>query len=53
VDLLILPDDSWFLSEINLRGGLRGARIDQQEYLRRVAELQEEELAVLLGRGEK
>jgi ribosomal protein S6--L-glutamate ligase len=53
VDLLILPDDSWFLSEINLRGGLRGARIDQQEYLRRVAELQEAELAALLGRGEK
>jgi len=44
VDLLLLPDGTHRLSEINLRGGLRGARMTQQNYLQKVAEIQEEEL---------
>ena len=52
VDLLILPDGGHFLSEINLRGGLRGARLGQQEYLQRVAQLQAAELAVLQEKEE-
>lgn len=45
VDLLILADGTHRLSEINLRGGLRGARLSQQDYLEEVAKIQEEELA--------
>lgn len=44
VDLLLLPDGTHRLSEINLRGGLRGARITQQDYLAMVAAIQAEEL---------
>ena len=40
VDLLVLPDGTYRLSEINLRGGLRGARMSQQDYLQKVAEIQ-------------
>jgi ribosomal protein S6--L-glutamate ligase len=47
VDLLILPDGTWCLSEINLRGGLRGACLSQQDYLKKVAEIQTAELAAL------
>lgn len=32
IDLMQLPDDSLYLTEINLRGGLRGARIDAGTY---------------------
>jgi ribosomal protein S6--L-glutamate ligase len=48
VDLLILPDSSHCLSEINLRGGLRGADMSQKDYLEKVAGIQQEELARLL-----
>lgn len=33
IDLLMTPDGQNWLNEINLRGGLRGARISQVEYL--------------------
>lgn len=36
LDLLLLPDNTFYLGEINLRGGLRGARIDADEYRRRL-----------------
>lgn len=36
IDLLLTPDDEVYLNEINLRGGLRGAVIGQQDYLRGV-----------------
>ena|GEM_PF-4444000 len=36
VDLLVASDDQVYLNEINLRGGLRGAAIGQQEYLQAV-----------------
>jgi ribosomal protein S6--L-glutamate ligase len=40
VDLLMLPDGTHRLSEINLRAGLRGAQLTQQDYLQMVAEIQ-------------
>ena len=33
VDLLLTPEGGTYLNEINLRGGLRGAVVGQQEYL--------------------
>lgn len=47
IDLLVLPDGTYCLSEINLRGGLRGARMIQQDYLKKVAEIQAGELKKL------
>lgn len=47
VDLLILPDGTHRLSEINLRGGLRGAQLTQKDYLEKVARIQAEELEKL------
>jgi len=44
VDLLILPDGTHCLSEINLRGGLRGAEINQQDYNKQVQKIQMREL---------
>jgi len=48
VDLLESGNGDCWLSEINLRGGLRGARLNQQEYLRAVEEIHQG----LLGQGE-
>ena len=42
VDLLARPDGQTYLSEINLQGGLTGARLSQAEFRRRVADLAEE-----------
>ncbi len=39
VDLMILPDGTILLAEINLRGGLRGAQMSQQEYGSRIKTL--------------
>ena len=53
VDLLLLPDGTHRLSEINLRGGLRGARMTQQDYLQMVAKIQAKELEKMkAGDGE-
>ncbi len=51
VDLLVRADGACFLSEINLRGGLRGARMGQRDYLEKVAELQAAELLKLERRS--
>ncbi|HFQ88577.1 MAG TPA: hypothetical protein ENK27_00750 [Desulfobulbus sp.] len=45
VDLLETGAGDCWLSEINLRGGLRGARLSQQDYLRAVEEIHQELLA--------
>ena len=42
LDLLVSPDGKTYLSEINLKGGLTGARLSQAEFRRRVAALAEE-----------
>ncbi len=39
LDLMLLPDQSFCLGEINLRGGLRGAQISAAEYRTRLADL--------------
>ena len=39
LDLLVPPDGSFYLNEINLRGGLRGAAISPKEYREFVAKL--------------
>ena len=39
VDLLVDHDGNIWLSEINLRGGLRGAKLSQEEYLAAVEEI--------------
>lgn len=48
VDLLLAPDDGVYLNEINLRGGLRGAVIGQQDYLQAVDLIHSRALAGLL-----
>lgn len=47
VDLLLAPDGSTWLSEINLRGGLRGATLSQQDYLKAVEKLHGEMLLTM------
>jgi ribosomal protein S6--L-glutamate ligase len=41
LDLLVSPEGATYLSEINLKGGLTGARLGQAEFRRRVAALEE------------
>ena len=42
LDLLVSPEGGTYLSEINLKGGLTGARLSQAEWRRKVAALAEE-----------
>lgn len=49
IDLLIASDGTSYLNEINLRGGLKGASIDQQGYLNRVSSIHERFVAELEG----
>jgi len=53
IDLMIDPDGIGYLGEINLRGGLRGARIAAAEYQRRVKEVEAELLRQLLATDEQ
>ena len=39
LDLMVAADESLYLSEINLRGGLRGARIEARDYMHRLDQL--------------
>jgi ribosomal protein S6--L-glutamate ligase len=43
LDLLLSPAGNLYLSEINLRAGLRASRLGQAEFRRRAAQLEEEE----------
>jgi ribosomal protein S6--L-glutamate ligase len=52
VDLLILADGTYRLAEINLRGGLRGAVMDQKEYVQRVKKIQEKEVTAMIRTSE-
>jgi ribosomal protein S6--L-glutamate ligase len=36
IDLMVTPQGNSFLAEINLRGGIRGARITPEEYRARL-----------------
>jgi len=51
VDLLVQADGTYSLSEINLRGGLRGARLSQQDYLKKVADIQSREVKKIQASG--
>jgi ribosomal protein S6--L-glutamate ligase len=41
LDLIVLPSGETYVTEINLRGGIKGARITPREYRERVAQIQE------------
>jgi glutathione synthase/RimK-type ligase-like ATP-grasp enzyme len=42
LDVLITPQEELYLTEISLKGGLTGARLNQQEFKQRVAGLEED-----------
>ena len=48
IDLMVTPDSSLYLTEINLRGGIRGARISAQEYRERLQALHDRHLASIM-----
>ncbi len=45
VDLLVTGSGTSYLSEVNLRGGLRGARISPRRYAERIREIEQQLLA--------
>lgn len=47
IDFLITPEQQIFLSEINLRGGLRGSRLTQGDYCRQVERIHSHQLDLL------
>ncbi len=49
VDLLLAKNGASYLSEINLRGGLRGAQISPQEYKDRVDRICQEQLDAIIS----
>lgn len=52
IDLMITEDNKSYFSEINLRGGLRGARIDAGEYKERIRVVEEKALNTMLKQRE-
>jgi ribosomal protein S6--L-glutamate ligase len=50
VDLLVDHDGNTWLSEINLRGGLKGAQLTQEDYLAKVEKINSELLGEELGK---
>ena len=50
LDLLVKDDGTTYLTEINLRGGLRGAAIDSSTYQLKIEEMHESLSAEALGR---
>jgi len=50
IDLLIPPTGEVWLTEINLRGGLKGAVLTQQDYLRQVEKVHRQLVAECTGR---
>lgn len=51
LDLLVLPDGNGYLAEVNLRGGIRGARITPAEYRSVVEALEQREVERLARKG--
>ncbi|MCL7488018.1 MAG: hypothetical protein M8357_07590 [Desulfobulbaceae bacterium] len=49
IDLLLDPDGNTWLSEINLRGGMRGSTMSQQDYLEAVEQVHGDIVAGLLA----
>ncbi len=50
LDLMITEEGDLFLSEINLRGGLKGAQITQEEYQKRIDNLHQAQLEAFLAK---
>lgn len=48
LDLMIAPDKRFYLTEINLKGGLKGAKISSEEYKNRIETIHRKKLAELL-----
>ena len=48
IDLMVTDDDTAYLTEINLRGGIRGAVITPQEYGRKIEDLHQDILQRIL-----
>ena len=48
IDLLVDRDGNSWLGEINLRGGLRGAKLSQEDYLAETAKINEQLLEKLV-----
>ncbi len=51
LDLMVTSDGETYLSEINLRGGIKGAKIGPDEYCKRAEEIHQLELQKLLAGG--
>ena len=49
---MVTAERETYLAEINLRGGIRGARIDSDEYRERVDRIHREMVDNLLAGGE-
>lgn len=47
IDLMVTPEGESFLSEINLRGGIKGAQINPEEYQKRVDAIHQDWLQTL------
>ncbi len=45
LDLMLRPDGGFYLAEINLRGGIQGAKITTQEYKKRKEDIEKQLLA--------
>ena len=42
IDLMVTPDNTLYLTEINLRGGLKGAAIDAVAYDKKISHIQQQ-----------
>jgi len=51
LDFLVNPEGDFWLSEINLRGGLRGSRLTQSDYLKQVEKIHAGLVAELAKQG--
>lgn len=51
LDLMLVSDTTIYLAEINLRGGLHGAKISTEDYKEKVAELDRKTVAGLRSEG--
>ena len=50
IDIMVTPDNESYVAEINLRGGIRGAKIQAEEYRTRVEAVHQKRLAEELAR---
>ena len=51
LDFMVTPVGETYLSEINLRGGIKGAKIHPDEYRNRLEQIHQQEVQNMLGEG--